>query len=84
MARLRSAIYAVEGQTRRPSGGRLRLIATLHDPAVTRKILAHVGGRPLRAEPRPRPSPVRRRPALLGTARGRGARRACAVKGHRR
>jgi uncharacterized protein YbaR (Trm112 family) len=24
-------------------GGRLRLIATLHDPAVIRKILAHVG-----------------------------------------
>jgi len=24
-------------------GGRLRLIATLHDPAVIRKILAHLG-----------------------------------------
>jgi hypothetical protein len=24
-------------------GGRLRLIATLHDPAVTRKLLAHLG-----------------------------------------
>jgi hypothetical protein len=27
-------------------GGRLRLIATLHDPAVIRKILAHVGSSP--------------------------------------
>ena len=27
-------------------GGRLRLIATLHDPAVIRKILAHVGVAP--------------------------------------
>jgi hypothetical protein len=24
-------------------GGRLRLIATLHDPAVIRKLLAHLG-----------------------------------------
>ena len=43
------------------------------------------GGRPLRAEPRPRPSQVRRRHALIGTARERGGRRrACAVRHPRR
>ena len=36
-------------------GGRLRLIATLHDPAVIRKILAHVGVAP--SGPSPGPSP---------------------------
>jgi hypothetical protein len=35
-------------------GGRLRLIATLHDPAVIRTILAHLRPRPLR-----RPAPAR-------------------------
>ena len=34
---------------------RLRLIATLHDPEVIQKIVARVGGRPPRAEPRPPP-----------------------------
>jgi hypothetical protein len=53
-------------------GGRLRLIATLHDPAVIRRILAHVGGRRLRAEPRPRPTGARRRRVLIRSARGRG------------
>ena len=32
-------------------GGRLRLIATLHDPSVIRKILAHLGT--ARSGPRP-------------------------------
>jgi len=36
-------------------GGRLRLIATLHDPAVIRKILAHVGVGPSRPSPGPAP-----------------------------
>ncbi len=36
-------------------GGRLRLIATLHDPAVIRKILAHLGRPP--SEERPGPAP---------------------------
>jgi len=36
-------------------GGRLRLIATLHDPAVIRKILAHVGIAP--SGPIPGPAP---------------------------
>jgi len=36
-------------------GGRLRLIATLHDPAVIRTILAHLA--PSRAEPSPGPGP---------------------------
>ena len=53
-------------------GDRLRLTATLHDPAVIRTILAHVGGRPLRGEPRPRPTGARRRGALIGSVRKRG------------
>ena len=32
-------------------GGRLRLIATLHDPAVIRKILAHLGRSPSEESP---------------------------------
>jgi len=36
-------------------GGRLRLIGTLHDPAVIRKILAHVGM--ARSGPSPGPAP---------------------------
>jgi hypothetical protein len=36
-------------------GGRLRLIATLHDPAVIRKILAHVGLAPSGPSPGPAP-----------------------------
>ena len=41
-------------------GGRLRLIATLHDAAVIQKILAHLGP-PIGAEPRSRTARVRRR-----------------------
>ena len=40
-------------------GGRLRLIATLHDPAVIRKILAHLGRAPSRPSPGPAPPAVR-------------------------
>ena len=36
-------------------GGRLRLIAPLHDPAVIRKILAHVGIAPSGPSPGPAP-----------------------------
>jgi hypothetical protein len=36
-------------------GGRLRLIATLHDPAVIRKLLAHLGM--VRSGPSPGPAP---------------------------
>ena len=36
-------------------GGRLRLIATLHDPAVIPKILAHVGVGPSGPSPGPAP-----------------------------
>jgi hypothetical protein len=36
-------------------GGRLRLIATLHDPAVIRKLLAHLGI--ARSGPSPGPAP---------------------------
>ena len=42
-------------------GGRLRLIATLHDPAVIRKILAHLG------MARSAPSPVPPRPSLAAS-----------------
>jgi hypothetical protein len=54
-------------------GGRLRLIGTLHDPAVIRKLLAHLGMAPLRAEPGP--TRVRRCRALIDSGRG-GRRRA--------
>jgi hypothetical protein len=44
-------------------GGRLRLIATLHDPAVIRKILAHLGFAHSRQSPGPaHPSPAPPRP----------------------
>ena len=36
-------------------GGRLRLIGTLHDPAVIRKILAHLGTAPSGLSPGPAP-----------------------------
>jgi hypothetical protein len=36
-------------------GGRLRLIATLHDPAVIRKILEHLGRAPSGPSPGPAP-----------------------------
>ena len=42
--------------------GRLRLIATLHDPTVIRKILAHLGREP-RSRPRSRPAPISLQPA---------------------
>jgi hypothetical protein len=37
-------------------GGRLRLIATLHDPAVIRKLLAHLGMARSGPSPRSRPT----------------------------
>jgi hypothetical protein len=37
------------------SGGRLRLIATLHDPTVIRKILADLGRAPSEESPGPAP-----------------------------
>ena len=55
-------------------GGRLRLIATLHDPVVIRKLLAHLGMARSGPSPRPRPSRAQRRRALI--ASGRGARAA--------
>jgi hypothetical protein len=47
--------FALDVLTCPHCGGRLRLIATLHDPAVIRKILAHVGT--TRAGPSPSPAP---------------------------
>ena len=53
-------------------GGRLRLIATLHDPAVIRKILAHLAlGHSGRVPASPLPSPAPPRPDRIGS----GARR---------
>jgi hypothetical protein len=47
-------------------GGRLRLIGTMHDPTVIRKILAHVGMAPSgRAPAPPQPSPAPPRPDLV-------------------
>src|SRR5215475_15353665 len=56
-------------------GGRLRLIATLHDPAVIRKILGHLalghsGQSPGRAPPKSGAAA-----SLIGSARGRDRRR---------
>jgi hypothetical protein len=45
-------------------GGRLRLIATLHGPAVIRKILEHLGRAPSGPSPGPAPPASRRRRAL--------------------
>ncbi|HVR70270.1 MAG TPA: transposase, partial [Vicinamibacteria bacterium] len=48
-------------------GGRLRLIATLHDPAVIRKLLAHVGIAPSGPSPvPPHPNPAPPRPDRFG------------------
>ena len=47
-------------------GGRLRLIATLHDPVVIPKLLAHLGM--ARSGPSPCPAPAR---ALIGSTRER-------------
>jgi hypothetical protein len=55
-------------------GGRLRLIATLHDPAVIRKILAHLALSPSGPSPGPRSTRVRRRRVLIGSGHGRGGR----------
>ena len=52
-------------------GGRLRLIATLHDPAVIRKILAHL--RMARSGASPGPARVSRRRALILSSRGAAA-----------
>ena len=50
--------------------GRLRLIATLHDPAVTRKLLGHLEmARSGRAPAPPRPNPTPPRPDRFGTRR---------------
>src|SRR4029450_4656961 len=49
-------------------GGRLRLIATLHDPAVIRKILAHLALGHSRQRPAPSPTPPSPRPARIGSA----------------
>jgi len=35
--------FAIDALACPHCGGRLRLIATLHDPAVIRKLLAHLG-----------------------------------------
>ena len=52
-------------------GGRLRLITTLHDPAVIRKILAHLRIAPSGQSPGPPHPRVQRRRDLIGSSRAR-------------
>ena len=47
--------FAIDALACPHCGGRLRLIGTLHDPAVIRKILAHLGM--ARSGPSPGPAP---------------------------
>jgi hypothetical protein len=49
--------FAIDVLTCPHCGGRLCLIATLHDPAVIRKILAHVGTASAWPSPTPGPAP---------------------------
>ena len=60
-AALMHRAFGIDGLACPNCGGRLRLIATLHDPAVIRKILAHVR----RASSGPSPGPA---PPALGAA----------------
>ena len=53
--------FAIDALACPHCGGRLRLIATLHDPAVIRKILAYLGP----SQSGQSPGPPRRRPAPL-------------------
>src|SRR5262249_51241196 len=46
---------AIAGRAGPPRGGRLRLTATLHDPAVIRKTLAHLDRSPSGQSPGPAP-----------------------------
>ena len=51
-------------------GGRLRLTATLHDPAVIQKILARLALGHSGQSPGPTPPESGRRRVLIGSARG--------------
>ena len=55
-AALMQRAFAIDVLTYPYRGGRLRLIATVHNPAVIGKILAHLG----RSPPGPRPVPPAR------------------------
>jgi len=79
---LTCGVFAIDVLACAHCGGRMHLIATLHDPAVIRKILAHLALSPLGAESRPRPSRVRRRRVLIESARRGGRRRSCAAGRH--
>jgi len=50
--------FAIDALACPHCGGRLRLIATLHDPAVIRKLLAHLGIAPGLAPSGPSPGPA--------------------------
>jgi hypothetical protein len=54
-AALMHRAFALDGLACAHCGGRLRLIATLHDPAVIRKLLAHLGMARSGASPGPAP-----------------------------
>jgi hypothetical protein len=66
---MESVVFALRSKGTTPCphcGGRLRLIATLHDPAVIRKILAHLGLAHSGQSPGPAPpSPAPPRPDRL-------------------
>ena len=54
-AALMRRVFALDVLACPHCGGRLRLIATLHDPAVIRKLLAHLGMAPSGPSPGPAP-----------------------------
>ena len=54
-AALMHRAFAIDVLACQHCGGRLRLIATLHDPVVIRKILAHLGLAPSGPSPGPAP-----------------------------
>ena len=54
-AALMHRAFAIDALECAHCGGRLRLIATLHDPAVIRKLLAHLGMAPSGPSPGPAP-----------------------------
>ena len=57
-AALMHRAFAIDALACPHCGGRLRLIATLHDPAVIRKLLAHLGIAPGLAPSGPSPGPA--------------------------
>jgi hypothetical protein len=70
LTRLMQRAFAIDVLARPHCGGRLRLTATLHDPAVIRKLLRAPGDGPLRGASRPRPTRIHRHRVLIDSGRG--------------